>query len=117
MAQVMIVEDEFVIAKYLERLIAQMGHVSFGTFAREGVALDALSIGTPDVALLDVSLRHNETCANLVEALIERDVAVIFLSGSPPVSRATLRNYEHLPWLPKPVDKAALRRILGEVLA
>ena len=78
---VLVVEDEFLIAMYLEVLLERHGWHVLGPAASVAEALRLLDDGSaPDVALLDVNLR-GELVAPLAEALENRGVPFVLASA------------------------------------
>ena len=61
-------------------------------------------------AVLDVNLR-GETIYNLADALTGRGVPLVFVTGYAPEVIDT--RFANVPVLQKPVDSAALRRVLN----
>ena len=78
---VLVVEDEFLIAMYLEVLLERHGWRVLGPAASVAEALRLLDDGSaPDVALLDVNLR-GELVAPVAEALENRGVPFVLASA------------------------------------
>ena len=78
---VLIVEDEFLIAMYLEAVLREHGWRVLGPAATVAMALSLLEDGEmPDVALLDVNLR-GETVVPVAEVLRERGVPIVLASA------------------------------------
>jgi two-component system, response regulator PdtaR len=77
---VLVVEDEFLIAMDLERLLERHGFRVLGPAAMVAAALRLLDGEAPDVALLDVNLR-GEMVTPVAEALRARGVPFVLASA------------------------------------
>ena len=77
---VLVVEDEFLIAMDLERLLGRHGFRVLGPAATVAEALHLLDGDVPDVALLDVNLR-GEMVTPVAEALRARGVPFVLASA------------------------------------
>jgi two-component system, response regulator PdtaR len=56
--RVLIVEDEALIAMYLEMLVAELGHEVCACTASAAAAIEAAEAYRPDVVLMDVQLAN-----------------------------------------------------------
>jgi DNA-binding NtrC family response regulator len=77
---VLVVEDEFIIALDLSETVRDLGHKVEGPFACKDHAFIALDAGLPDIAILDVMTADGEVFP-LADALTEAGVPIIFHSG------------------------------------
>lgn len=108
MTGVLIVEDEFLVALYLEDIIAQAGHDIIGVVAdRRGI--DAID-RPPAVALVDLNLRDGPTGPEIARRLAERyGTAIIFVTATPDqIDRppVTALGYIRKPFVPEDVIAA-----------
>lgn len=77
---VLVVEDEFIIALDLSETVRDLGHKVEGPFASKGHAFIAIDEEMPDVAILDVMTADGEVFP-LADALTAAGVPIIFHSG------------------------------------
>lgn len=81
--KILIVEDEFLVALNLQRVLTQLG------FETVGIAPDAKSAyeyaeKRPDIALVDVNLRDGETGPEIGEMLAQKyGASVLFVTANP----------------------------------
>ena len=103
---VLVVEDDFLLARSLERTLVSVGAEVVGPVSTTEAALLLVEESSIDVGLLDVMLREG-TSAPVASELIAGGCPVLFLTGF------HTRNMlpEHLrgvPCLEKPVDRDEL---------
>lgn len=80
MANVLIVEDEWLIAESYAKSLRSGGHEVIGPFPTAEKAISALREEDADVALLDMDL-FGEMSFQLAERLQDREIPFIFVSG------------------------------------
>ncbi len=109
---VLIVEDEMLVALYLEDAITNLGCDVAGVAGRLPEALALAREGNFDFALLDLNLNGARTYA-VAEVLRHRGVPFAFATGygEPGVSR----EYADVPVLPKPIRLEALASLLKQI--
>jgi CheY-like chemotaxis protein/DNA-directed RNA polymerase specialized sigma24 family protein len=81
---VMIIEDESIIAMYLQSLVEDLGHTVMGiaTTHKEAVAL--MATGHPDLILADIRLADGSSGIDAVKDILEIcDLPVIFITAFP----------------------------------
>jgi DNA-binding response OmpR family regulator len=105
---VLVVEDEFLIAIDLERLLRQHGFRVLGPAATVAAALNLLDGEAPDVALLDVNLR-GEMVTPVAEVLRARGVPFV-LASAYDGAQLTAEVLAGAPNVGKPVS---VRRLLA----
>ena len=109
--RVLIVEDEPIVAFYLEDMIAALGHEPAAVVATVDQALEWLETGRPDFAVLDVNLRGNKSypVADRLKAL---EISYVFATGY----GATEHPPEHrnIATLTKPYRESDLRSLIDE---
>lgn len=109
---VLLVEDEGIIGITLEDELADAGYDVAGAFATCASALAWLEGATPDLAILDVTLRDG-TCTELARRLRDSGVPFVVYSGSSQSVAAP--EFQDVPWIGKPSPfgdlLAALRSI------
>jgi DNA-binding response OmpR family regulator len=110
---ILVVEDEYLLACTLEEDLQRHGYVVIGPFGDLQTATAAARRKTFDLAILDINLR-GELVYPLADDLAARAVPFIFLTGY-----STLTLPERLrasPRLAKPYDPADLLREIKRVL-
>ena len=83
MAQILIVEDEPLIALLAANWVEDLGHVALGPVGTLTAAVDLVNTTNIDSAIIDVSLGH-ESGVTLAEQLAARGVPFVFASGHAP---------------------------------
>ncbi len=80
--QVLIVEDELIIAEDMKEMLRELQYHVMGIASDYEEAAKILSSNVPDIALLDIHLRGNEDGIALALAIRERfDIPVVFISS------------------------------------
>jgi CheY-like chemotaxis protein len=112
--RVLVVEDEFLVAKSLETVLRALGCNVVGIASTVEAACDVIKQNDVDAALLDINLSPG-TCEPVARALRYRQIPFVFLTG-----------YSNLNMLPddlrgqrivtKPADAATLARVLHEAV-
>lgn len=84
MCHVLIIEDEWLIAEYIEQIARDAGATSVDTADCQVDAIEAADKRTPGIILSDVNLRQG-TGPRAVEAILARlgPVPVIFITATP----------------------------------
>jgi DNA-binding response OmpR family regulator len=109
----MIVEDQALLGLSLEAYLEETGFDVAGPFFTNAEALRWLEISTPDLALLDVMLKDG-TSIRIARTLKDRGIPFAIYSGlrseidGPP-------EFQHVPWLEKPVGRDALWNTLQQL--
>ena len=80
--RVLIVEDEFVEANYVQLILEKGGHSVMGIARSVNNALKMLEKEVPDIVLLDIFLNGPTTGIQLARLLNERGIAFVFLSAN-----------------------------------
>ena len=109
---VIIVEDNALIALDLQFLLEDLGHRCIGKYARSGSAMRAAAERRPDVGLIDLNLADVRTGHMVVEKLSSLGIPCIVISGE---ARHNANIGKALAVLEKPVNTEVLRRILDEI--
>lgn len=78
--RVLLVEDEVLVAMYVEDLLEDAGCEVVGPAPRLDVALDTIENGGFDIAILDVNLKGQQVWP-AADALQKRGVPHVFLTG------------------------------------
>jgi CheY-like chemotaxis protein len=111
-ADVLIVEDDPIIAIDFEDRILGFGVKSVRTVASVARALHAIAERAPDFALLDVELVHEKSFA-IAERLIALKIPFVFVTGYGVEAHIPLA-FADLPRLQKPCLSEALEAVLRE---
>lgn len=81
---ILIVEDEALVAMLVEDALTDHGHVVLGIADTQATALALADAALPDLALCDVRLAEGDCGMAVALALAERGVPCLFLSGNCP---------------------------------
>jgi DNA-binding response OmpR family regulator len=112
---VLIVEDEPLIAMMLEDYIDGLGHTCAGIADSVEDAMDRVEAGGFDIAILDVHLRGGAPSWPVADALADRGVKFLMATGGhvePPPAR-----HAQAPVLPKPFTIDGVRAALAATVA
>ena len=109
----MIVEDQALIGMSLEAFLEDAGFSVAGPFLSCADALRWLEHNTPEVALLDVSLRDG-TSLPIAHLLNVRNTPFSVYSGLPFTSNLP-DDLQGVPWLEKPVPREELTRTIASL--
>lgn len=113
---VLVVEDEFLIALDIERILKGAGVARVVSASRVAQALELVATQGPfDAAVLDLKLER-EASTPVAERLEAGGVPFLFLTGGPSESEIT-RRFRKAPVVGKPFDGAALLAALESILA
>jgi DNA-binding NtrC family response regulator len=99
----MIVEDQTLIGMALEAYLEDAGFSVAGPFPSCADALQWLEHNTPQVAVLDVSLRDG-TSLPIAQALKGRNTPSAIYSGLP-YTTSLPDEFKDVPWLEKPIPR------------
>jgi DNA-binding NtrC family response regulator len=112
--KVLIVEDQAFIAADVADCVIEMGHQVVGIAPDCAAALEALSMRSPDVAIVDSQL-GGETCEVVLEECDRGGIPVIISTGYMP---ADLPAYcGDRPYIGKPIDYDRLSLLFSTVQA
>jgi CheY-like chemotaxis protein len=111
--RLLVVEDEFLVARHLCSLIRELGGEAVGPAPDVATAREHLAAGGVDAALLDVKLGESAVFP-LADDLAARGIAFVFVSG---YGRGHLpERFADRPLLEKPVKESTLGRVLAQAL-
>jgi DNA-binding response OmpR family regulator len=102
---VLVLEDEWLIAEELKTQIEELGHEVLGPAMTCSAALEILWRKRPDLAVLDTRL-GSETCEVVLDECVRQGVPVIISSGHAVTQMPAFAG--GLPVLPKPYSMDAL---------
>ncbi len=103
---VLVLEDEALIALNLQDELQDAGYEVAGPFASCSAALEWLQTATPDMAILDATLKDGP-CREIALELSHREVPFLIYSGHQE-DRQLLSEFNHITWIEKPVPAAIL---------
>jgi CheY-like chemotaxis protein len=112
--RILVVEDEWLIADYLQEVLQDAGYLVCGPAARVSQALQLIEQVDPHAALLDINLR-GETSVPVARVLSEKSVPFAFMTGYAPNDLA--HDFKGRPVLNKPVDLSALIKCVAQLTA
>lgn len=79
---ILIVEDEIIVALDIQSAIESMGHKSLGIATNYNEVLEIIDKNTPDIILMDINLQNSISGIEIVEKLNEtRKIPVIYLTA------------------------------------
>lgn len=83
-AEVLIIEDESIIAMHIKQIVESLGHTVVGIVRTHSEAVAAAKHKRPELVLADISLADGSSGIDAVkEILAEQDVPVIFITAFP----------------------------------
>lgn len=113
MARILIVEDEMLVAMFIEDTIRDLGHDVLGPAMRLETALDAAENEDFDFAVLDINLA-GKTSFPVADRLRERQIPFMFASG---YGAAGLTDpYRGSPIVQKPFSPERMAEMLAQLL-
>lgn len=111
MANVLICEDDALVAFDLAQSIEAAGHRIVGIYASARAVLEADCLPVPDTAIIDLRLADGHTGAALAQTLHESGARVIILSGHTNVN-AGLGSFPYT-YAAKPLSGILIRELLS----
>ena len=114
MKRVLIVEDDFLIARTLAQFLTDAGHVVSGMAASADKAIQLLENRKCDVAVVDANLAGS-SAAPIGSALRRRGIPFVVISGYS--KQQLLAGLQDAPFLPKPVDPVELLAVVSTLEA
>ncbi|MCB2075299.1 MAG: response regulator [Novosphingobium sp.] len=114
--EVLIIEDEPLIAMQLEEIVADLGHTVVGTAATHSQAVEIFSRSPAGLVLADIQLADGSSGIEAVEELLSfGDVPVIFISAYPE-RLLTGERPEPTYLVTKPFREETVRAAIGQAL-
>jgi two-component system, response regulator PdtaR len=112
--KVLIVEDEVLIATYLEALVVGFGHQVSAVAASASEAIENAAVHAPDAALIDIRLTGGASGSDFAHVLyVRQGLRCIFLSGNlDNATRRALGPCKPIDFVDKPILPVMLRRAL-----
>ena len=113
--RVLVIEDEYLIALEVQRILEEAGAREVVLVARAAEALTALGAAEPfDMAVLDVRL-GDESGEPVARTLEERGIPFVIVTGLASEG-PVLEGFGHIPVLEKPYDAGTLVQTLVEAV-
>ena len=113
---VLIIEDEPVIAADIEALVTELGHTVVDIAATRTEAVDAVSRKTPGLVLADIQLADGSSGIDAVKDILGRfDVPVIFITAFPE-RLLTGERPEPTFLITKPFQPETVKAAIGQAL-
>jgi CheY-like chemotaxis protein len=113
---VLIIEDEPVIAADLEALVMELGHRVTGIAATRGEAIDAVGREAPGLILADIQLADGSSGAEAVKDILQHiNVPVIFITAFPE-RLLTGERAEPTFLITKPFQPETVKAAIGQAL-
>jgi DNA-directed RNA polymerase specialized sigma24 family protein len=114
--QVLIIEDEPVIAADIEALVRELGHDVLDVAATRGEAVDAVARSKPGLVLADIQLADGSSGIDAVKDILARlDVPVIFITAFPE-RLLTGERPEPTFLITKPFQPETVKAAIGQAL-
>jgi DNA-directed RNA polymerase specialized sigma24 family protein/CheY-like chemotaxis protein len=113
---VLIIEDESIIAADIEALVKELGHNVIGIAATRAEALDAIRDATPGLVLADIQLADGSSGIDAVKDILATlDVPVIFITAFPE-RLLTGERPEPTFLITKPFQPETVKASIGQAL-
>jgi CheY-like chemotaxis protein len=111
--QILVVEDESMVAMMIEDMLEDLGHKVIATSGRMPDASKLVSDGHADLAILDVNLNGEETYP-LADSLAARQIPFIFATGYG--SSGIKAEWSGVPVLQKPFQSRELAEAINRAV-
>jgi DNA-binding response OmpR family regulator len=111
---VLVLEDEALIALNVQDELQDAGYEVAGPFSTCSAALEWLQTTTPDMAVLDTTLKDGH-CREIALELSRREVPFLIYSGYQE-DQQLLSDFQHITWIEKPVPSGALVQACQQLL-
>jgi CheY-like chemotaxis protein len=117
-ASILIVEDEALVASYIQEVLEESGFVVAGIASSGAEAMSLVSTSKPDLALVDIKLAGPMDGIEVAHLLLSRfNVPSIFLSGlCDPETMARAKAVTPLGFLEKPFRPSQVFNALEQAL-
>jgi DNA-binding response OmpR family regulator len=102
---ILIVEDETMVAMLVEDMLLDLGHTPVGPASNIASAMAIIDSQTFDAALLDINLGSGEKAFPIADRLTEMGIPYALVSGYDPKG---IEGYDHAAKLQKPFSMVSL---------
>ncbi|MER0239106.1 response regulator [Fulvimarina sp. MAC8] len=115
---ILIVEDEILIAMDVEQSVEEAGHKVMGIETTASSAVKAVEMARPDVVLMDLKLADGSFGGDAAREILQRfGIHSIFISGNlDSATRSRLADLEPIAMLSKPFRAEELLQALRSVM-
>lgn len=103
--RILIIEDEFLVADYLESIVRQMGHDEVFVAHDLSTGMTLLNAISPDFAILDVNVGE-ALVFPLATELLQRKIPFVFSTAKP--QEWLPDEWRNYPIVPKPLETKRL---------
>lgn len=110
---VLIVEDESLVASLVEDMVHELGHRVVKVCSRSNRAVEFLEGNACDFAILDVNLDGGRSY-EVAKVLADRQIPFVFATGYG--NAGIEETWGHIPVIQKPFEKEALRSCISRAL-
>jgi CheY-like chemotaxis protein len=109
---VLIVEDEMIIALLIERMVKSLGHKVVGKISTGEDAISAAVEKDPDIILMDIRLQGEMDGIDAILRIHEqKNIPVIYISGNTDTAhQEKIEKTDYLEFLSKPITISELTR-------
>jgi DNA-binding response OmpR family regulator len=107
LTNVLILEDEAIIAIDLEDMLTEMGARRIIALDTSAGAMEQIELDPPSFAVLDPRVKDGY-CSPVVKSLKEKRVPFIIFSGDPVGAQLENSSFENAVWLMKPTTPESL---------
>lgn len=115
-SDVMIIEDETIIALHIKSIVKEIGHNVVGVSRTHGEAVEMAKAAMPELVLADICLADGSSGIDAVKDILDRmDVPVIFVTAFPE-RLLTGERPEPTYLITKPFDAAVLTATIAQAL-
>lgn len=115
-AEVLIIEDESIIAMHIKQIVESLGHTVVGVVRTHSEAVAAAKDKKPELVLADISLADGSSGIDAVkDILAEQDVPVIFITAFPERLLTGARP-EPTYLITKPFEPETVMATIGQAL-
>lgn len=115
-AEVLIIEDESIIAMHIKQIVESLGHTVVGVVRTHSEAVAAAKDKKPELVLADISLADGSSGIEAVkDILAEQDVPVIFITAFPE-RLLTGSRPEPTYLITKPFEPETVMATIGQAL-
>lgn len=116
-AEILVIEDDPIIAMNNVQIIEELGHKVVGVAARKDQAVSLAARTAPTLVLADIKLERGDNGITAVKEILEKmPVPVIFVTGHPEML-LTGETVEPAFVITKPFDPETLKTAIGHVLS
>lgn len=118
MKQILIVEDEFIIAMLIEKQIRKLGYMLAGKVTSGESAIEVVKSGNVDLILMDIKINGQIDGIETMQQIgILAKIPVIYITGnSDPYTRLRAMSTNPAGYIVKPIETETLRTHIEKAL-